>query len=135
MGLSFSRKVKINLFRIYNIYYLCTIKSDKPLTTHTMTTSNYTNGLLMLHEAKVELNNLAATKKISRNSFAFKAIMTSIEEGLTPIRPAYYNGSGKWTTVQDHTTKIMETLISLGFEPKLNNDAPKGSVVGNIITY
>lgn len=70
---------------------------------------------------------------VSKTSIAYKSVR-SVIEGSKAIRPCYTSGRGRFTSNQDHTTEVTSLLSKIGIEFTLTNDAPRGSVTGNLIT-
>lgn len=49
------------------------------------------------------------------------------------INPAYYSGSGKYTSLQDHTKNVTDLLDKINIKYIEGNNAPRGSATGNFI--
>lgn len=79
-------------------------------------------------------NGESKIKDYNKSQKSYQFVKKAIQSGEKTIRPAYTNGSGKYTSNQDHTSQTCKILKELGIEFVLTNDAPRGSVTGNLIT-
>lgn len=101
-----------------------------------MKTLSKSNGLKKLEKlvnSKRE-TKFGVFKDYNKSQKSYKFVKQVIETGEKTIKPAYTSGSGRYTSNQDHTAHTCKMLNELGIEFILSNDAPRGSVTGNLIT-
>lgn len=87
--------------------------------------------------AKMQYANMRGRRGYQLLILALEGKRYHTGEVLVPtniIRPAYYSSRGRFTTLQDHTADMQAILKAAGIKYTLTNDAPRGSVTGNIIT-
>ncbi len=76
------------------------------------------------------------TAGICKNKIGYQ-MARQLLTSKNPVRPAYYSGSGRFTTLLDYTDDTIQTLqragLVNGIDFVVENDAPKGSPRGNIV--
>ena len=88
-----------------------------------------------------KLVKVAKDNLIAKNRVAYKAI-SDVINGTTnsgcvyknTIRPVYIQGSGKWTSIADHSSCVCFLLEKLKIKYIAGNDAPMGGRCGYFIT-
>lgn len=60
----------------------------------------------------------------------YKLIVNAIKNKQTIIRPAYYSGRGRFTTIMNHAGDVHVLLNAARIKFHNYNDAPRGSVTG-----
>ena len=77
----------------------------------------------------------------SKSSIVYKVIIDLLMDTNTTykvfgnaIRTVHTSGSGRFTSNQDHTASIKDTLNAIGIETELSNDSKRGGLTGNLLT-
>lgn len=77
------------------------------------------------------MNKLEKIKSLPGNRNPEKIIKNEISDLI--IRTAYYQGSGRYTKVVNHTLEASSLLRNMNVEHVIRNDAPRGGVHGQHI--
>ena len=62
----------------------------------------------------------------------YELIKCALENKRTIIRPAYYSGRGRFTTIMNHVGDVHLLLNAANIKFYNYNDAPRGSVTGEV---
>ena len=96
-----------------------------------MKLSTFKNRLEKLADKTNANKNDYSFVRVQRNSSAYKLLSNWDGKGI--IRPCWYNGSGRFTTVQNHTYFIKKILGEMKVKFVCDNDAPRNGVHGTYI--
>ena len=64
---------------------------------------------------------------------AYQMVAELATNEKTIIRPCYTSGSGRWTSNQDHSERVIELLNAMNVKYVEGNDAPRGGATGKFI--
>lgn len=82
---------------------------------------------------KVPYSEMQGQANKHRGSKACEMVMRALITGDPIIRPVYYNGSGRYSRVMDHTDSVKHILNEAGATYEHGNDARRGGRVGDFI--
>jgi len=77
-------------------------------------------------------NNRIEKANINKGTAGYKMALKLCQTDFL-VRPCYTSGSGRFTSNQDHTEAVTNTLRAAGVDFVMTNDAPRGSATGNVI--
>lgn len=87
-----------------------------------------TTALKNLEKAVENLKNERGINYKARTGYSL--IVKALSRKQTIIRPAYYSGRGRFTTVMNHIADVRTLLNAANIKYRNYNDAPRGSVTG-----
>lgn len=85
-------------------------------------------------KAENAIKRIENVNGLNRNTKAYRLIMEAIDAKRNFIRPCWVQGSGRYIKNADYTSSVCDLLKRAGIKYKLENDAPRGCLHGNIIT-
>jgi len=83
--------------------------------------------------ALAALEALAKSKKVTRNSLAYKTAIEAVNKPNTPIKCGANTGSGKFSSSKSWQAQAARILMLAGITYSTGNSAPKGGKHGDNI--